>query len=67
MGTVWAIQRFFRNQLVFNREQVSAGAVLETDANKIRLAIFFIMFLKFMIMLLCVCILKVHTLTIPKW
>ena len=40
---------------------------IETDANKIRLAFFFIVFLNFMIMLLCVCILKVHTLTTPKW
>ena len=44
-----------------------AKKTVETDADKMRLVFFFIVFLKFMVMPLSVCILKVHTLTIPKW
>ena len=40
---------------------------IEGDAKKIGQIFFFIVFLIVMIMLLPICILKVHTLTIPKW
>ena len=46
---------------------IDQASYIETDADKMRLVFFFIVFLKFMVMPLSVCILKVHTLTIPKW
>ena len=56
---------FFAYGLVSPGKYISRD--IEGGAKVMRRIFFFIVFLKFMMMPLSVCILKVHTLTIPKW